>query len=624
LRPFPRFPDDQLGVVADADSGMRILQYVSAILAGVVVPCALAQQGSQTIAPVSATVTVLGSAAPISLGESARTVVVLDTQQYPLAFQSIEEYLRTDASVDVQQRAPAGVMSDISVRGASFEQTLVLINGLRMDNAETAHFNLDLPVPLAALGSIDVLHGAGSTLYGSDAIGGVLDFLTLKPEADTLLMRAGMGSFGENQQAVLGSLVEEHWSEVVAGDRDFSTGFIADRDYRTEDASTDTRLLSPLGSTELLFAGDDRAFGAAQFYGNYNSWERTKGWLAGVTQQFDSHIEAAMGYRRHSDLYLLERDQPNGYKNQHIDDGFEGSLRDRHEIFKNTTLLTGLEETTDHIQSTNLGEHGRNRGAGYGDIEWRIPGRGSISAGLREELFSGGRLVSSPMVAATLWLPHSFKLRGSLGYGFRIPTYLDLYYSDPTTLGNPNLKPESAWNYEGGVDWYPNPRIGATLTVFYSRQKDTIDYTRASAAEPWQASNLPGLHFAGAESAVDWQVSRRSQVKFSWTLLEGAQSALHGLQSEYVFNYPVNNGRAEWSWNGMHSLLLHSRLGVVQRYQKTAYPVWDASVARESGSLRPYLQMTNLSNTGYAEILNVRMPGRSFLGGVEIVFAHKQ
>jgi vitamin B12 transporter len=142
---------------------MRILQYVSAILAGVVVPCALAQQGSQTIAPVSATVTVLGSAAPISLGESARTVVVLDTQQYPLAFQSIEEYLRTDASVDVQQRAPAGVMSDISVRGASFEQTLVLINGLRMDNAETAHFNLDLPVPLAALGSIDVLHGAGST-----------------------------------------------------------------------------------------------------------------------------------------------------------------------------------------------------------------------------------------------------------------------------------------------------------------------------------------------------------------------------------------------------------------------------------------------------------------------------
>jgi vitamin B12 transporter len=585
---------------------------------------AAAQQSAPTVSPVNTTVTVLGSAAPISLGESARTVVVLDTQQHPLAFQDVEDYLRTDASVDIQQRAPAGVLSDISVRGASFEQTLVLLNGLRMDSAETSHFNLDLPVPLGALGSIDVLHGAGSTLYGSDAIGGVVDFTTWKPEADTLRLRAGTGSFGENQQVFVGALVEKHWSEIIAGDRDFSTGFITDRDYRTEDASADTRLTSPLGMTELLFAGDDRAFGAAQFYGDYNSWERTKGWFTGLTQQFNSHVEADIGYRRHSDIFLLERDQPTGYKNQHIDDGFEGSLRDRHEIFRNTTLLTGLEETTDHIQSTNLGEHGRNRGAGYGDVEWRIPGRGSISTGLREELFNGGRWVSSPMAAATLWLPHSFKLRASAGYGFRIPTYIDLYYSDPTTLGNPNLKPESAWNFEGGVDWYPAPRIASSLTVFYSRQKDTVDYTRASPSDPWQANNLSGLHFAGGESAVGWRVSPTSQVKFSWTLLAGAQSALHGLESEYVFNYPVNDARAEWRWNPTHSLLLESRLGVVQRYQQTAYPVWDESLAREAGGVRPFVQMTNLSNIGYDEILNVRMAGRSFLGGIEIAIARKR
>jgi iron complex outermembrane receptor protein len=59
----------------------------------------------------------------------------------------------TDASVDIQQRAPAGVMADISVRGASFEQTLVLLNGLRMDDAETSHFNLDVPAPLIAIGA---------------------------------------------------------------------------------------------------------------------------------------------------------------------------------------------------------------------------------------------------------------------------------------------------------------------------------------------------------------------------------------------------------------------------------------------------------------------------------------
>jgi outer membrane cobalamin receptor len=603
---------------------MMNLRYLALIVAYLSTRIVAAQQSPPGLAPVSTTVTVLGSAAPISLGESARTVVVLDVQQHPLGFQSVEDYLRTDASVDIQQRAPAGVLSDISVRGASFEQTLVLLNGLRMDSAETSHFNLDLPVPLGAVGSIDVLHGAGSTLYGSDAIGGVVDFTIWKPEVDSLRLRAGTGSFGDNQQAAFGALVGKHWSEVIAGDRDFSTGFIADRDYRTESASADTRLASRLGSTELLLAGDDRAFGAAQFYGDYNSWERTKGWFAGLTQQFDSYIGAAMGYRRHSDIFLLERDQPTGYKNQHIDDGFEGSLRDRHEIFGNTTLLSGLEETTDHIQSTNLGEHGRNRGAGYGEAEWRIPERGSISAGLREELFSGGRWVSSPMAAATLWLPHSFKLRASAGYGFRIPTYIDLYYSDPTTQGNPNLKPESAWNFESGVDWYPARRIAVTSAVFYSHQKDTIDYTRASSSVPWQATNLSGLHFAGVESAVDWRASGASQVKLGWTLLTGAQSALHGLESKYVFNYPVNHARAEWRWTPIHSLLLESRLGVVQRYQQTPYPVWDESLAREAGRVRPFLQMTNLSNTGYDEILNVRMPGRTFVGGVEFAIAHKR
>ena len=590
--------------------------------------CAFAQQNQQpiqsAIKPLSETVVVLGSVAPVSQGESARTVTVLDTQQHPLAYQDIEDYLRIDASVDIQQRAPAGVMSDISVRGASFEQTLVLLNGLRMDSVETSHFNLDLPVPLAAIGSIDVLHGAGSTLYGSDAIGGVIDFTTWKPEADTLRLRSGAGSFGENEQGFLGALVRRRWSEVLAGSRALSTGFIADRDYRTEDASSETRTASRLGSTDILFAGNDRAFGAAQFYGDYNSWERTKSWFTGLTQQFSDHTQAAFGYRRHSDIFLLERDQPEGYKNQHIDDGFEGSLRDRREPFRNTMFLYGLEETADQIDSTNLGRHGRNRGAGYADAEWRVPQRGSISAGLREEVFSGGRSVLSPTAAGTLWLPHAIKLHAAVSYGFRLPTYLDLYYSDPTTLGNPNLKPESAWNYEGGVDWYPSSRVAATLTAFYSHQKDTIDYTRASAADPWQASNLSGLSFTGVEAAIDWHASPSQLFRLSWTVLEGAQKALHGLQSEYVFNYPVNNARAQWNWSIKHQFLLQSRLGVVERYHQDPYSVWDESLIREAGRIHPYLQMTNLANTGYEEIIGVRMPGRSFTGGVELSLSGKK
>jgi iron complex outermembrane receptor protein len=439
-------------------------------------------------------------------------------------------------------------MADISVRGASFEQTLVLLNGLRMNDVETSHFNLDIPVPLIAIGGLNILHGTGSTLYGSDAIGGVADFLTWKPAASTLRFRSGVGSSGENQQAFLGSCVGSRGSEVIAGSRDFSDGFIPDRDYRTDGVSSESWISSRIGATDLLFTGDDRAFGAAGFYGNYNSWERTKGWFASATQKFNSQTEAGFAYRRHSDIFLLQRDQPLGYKNQHIDDGFEGVVRDRREIAKGTTLLLGLEENTDQIRSTNLGDHGRNRGAGYAEAEWRLRGHSSISIGLREELFSGGRWVSSPMLAGAFWLPHSLKLHGAAGHGFRIPTYLDLYYTDPTTIGNPNLKPESAWSFEAGVDWFPKDNLAWTTTIFDSRQRNTIDYTRASAGDPWQASNLPGLNFAGVETALDWRLIDHQELKASWTLLVGAQDALRGLQSEYVFNYPTNNGRFEWSW----------------------------------------------------------------------------
>ncbi len=77
-------------------------------------------------------------------------------------------------------------------------------------------------------------------------------------------------------------------------------------------------------------------------------------------------------------------------------------------------------------------------------------------------------------------MTNTLKLRASGGYGFRIPTYTDLYYSDPATLGNPNLKPESAWSGNGGADWVPSNRVTVSATAFYSRQHDTIDYIRAA------------------------------------------------------------------------------------------------------------------------------------------------
>jgi iron complex outermembrane receptor protein len=569
-------------------------------------------------------VVVLGSFDPVSEGESARSVDVLDTQTERLAFPTVEDYLRSDSSVALQQRGGGGTQADISLRGTTFEQTLVLLNGFRLNDVETSHFNLDVPVPLDALGSINVLHGAGSTLYGSDAIGGVVDVLTYKPTASSLRLRTGWSSFGGNQQAVVASGVRGAWSEVLAGEHDASEGFTANRDYSSRQGSSETRIATGVGESDILLAVSDRPYGANLFYGPYDSFERTKGWFAGLHQQLGQQTSASVAYRKHTDEFILFRENPAAYENNHVDQNWEGTLRRADRIAKNTRIFYGLEEDTDHIRSTNLGNHGRNRGAGYVQAELRVPGRGSVSVGAREEVFSGGNAVFSPSAAASFWLPHQLKVRASAGHGFRLPTFLDLYYSDPSHVGNAGLVPEKAWNFDGGADWYPRAATTASVTFFYNRLHDTIDYARpisAAPSTPYTATNLESLRYMGVEASLTTKLRRNQQVKLAYTGVSGAQPSLNGLTSLYVANYAVNNASFEYE-KRLHKgkIMVRTRVGVEQHVGQTAYPVWDVEAAKQRGRIRPYVQIANLNNTNYAEILlpsAVPMPPRSFTGGVE-------
>lgn len=583
-------------------------------------------QQSVAIPTVRTTVVVVGSPDPLTEEESARSTSTLDVQANKLTYTDALDLLRDDPSVDLEQRGGGGVQTDVTIRGGSFEQALVLLNGLRINDVETSHFNLDLPVPQDALASVNVLHGAGSALYGSDAVSGVVDFVTYAPPPGwRLTARAAGGSFGENDQAAVASWGGAKASEVLAGGREFSDGFIADRDYRSEEGSSETRAHSLFGDSDVLLAASDRAFGAEGFYGDYPAWERTKGWFAALTQQFDQKTQAAVAFRRHTDIFVLLRDDPSYYKNQHVDTSWEGDLRRKDNLpLHGATLFYGLETNADEIHSTSLGHHGRNRTAGYVDFELLGKHWGTISAGAREEIIDGGRAVFTPEVAASAWAGHAVKLRASVGRGFRLPTYTDLYYSDPVDIPNPNLKPESSWSFDGGADWYMNAKLVASLTVFHTIETNAIDYVRADASQPWQAENLTGLRFTGTEASVDWRPTARQEVRLALTTLTGAQQALNGLQSAYVFNYPVQNGSAEWIGRWKNGLLLRQRVRVVNRIQRSVYPVWDASAAFQMKYIQPYVQATNLSNSDYQEIVGVPMPGRALVAGVQIVLRGKE
>jgi outer membrane cobalamin receptor len=567
------------------------------------------------------TVIVTATYEPAPLLESDRTVDVIDLGRSTTVFPTWAEALRLDSSIDLEQRAP-GTQADLSIRGSTFGQTLVLVDGIRINDAQSAHHNMDLPLPFAAIERIEVLHGSGSTLYGSDAVGGAVNFITAPPLATEVKLRAAGGTYHSQSESGSAGLVARGWSEQLAVTRDASSGFMPDRDYSNFATSSETRLDTALGLTHLLLALSDRPFGADQFYGDFNSWERTKGWFAGATQDLGKNTQLVFGFRRHTDEFILLRDHPEIYENNHITDSWEGAVRERKRFSENNRLYYGGEFFSDSIASNNLGIHQRSRGAAYVNFDARAMGRLSLSAGAREEIFSQGHAVLSPNAAAGYGINSHLRLKASIAHAFRLPTYTDLYYSDPANIGNPNLRPETAWGYEGGIEWSASRGVAGSVTVFHRRAHDVIDYVRSGASSIYQAVNIEDLDFTGAEVLVRSNL-KSQQLDLAYTALYGAQRPLAGLESRYVFNYPINQAAIGWLGALPHRFHAHARIGVTERYSAEAYPLMEVSASRDFGHVEPYLEVTNLTNTGFEEIAGVRMPGRAYLAGVEVRFSRQ-
>jgi outer membrane cobalamin receptor len=606
------------------------------VLVGLAVMCAgLPVVSQQPAAPaITQTVVVMANSDPVSLAGSDHTVVVLDTAAQPLLFESLPDHVRLDTSLDVQERGPNGVQGDVSIRGGTFSESLILLNGMRIDDPQTGHFNLDVPVPLDAIGRAEVLHGAGSVYYGSDAIAGAVDLITAEPERRaagdaariSLTARAGYGSFTSTEQHVLGDYARRSWTEQLAGSRDTSSGFVADRNYRSEALSSESWFHSRLGTTDVLLAGSDRPFGANDFYGPYASFEHTKQWLAMLQSEVGERTLVGLNYRRHSDVYILEVTDPALYENNHIDESWQGVVRRSDEFGRGLRLSTGLVGSADTIRSSSLGRHGRNEGAGYASLEARAGSRWTLSMAGRDEIFSGGATNFSPSAAAGYRVSERLRLRASLGHGFRLPSYTDLYYSDPATVGNANLKPETSWSYEGGGTWAPTDSMSVEATGFENRVSNGIDYSKTSPGAKYEATNTGSLAFTGGEMALHLRLApvagvMSQQVDLAYTGIHASRSAPPGLISAYVFNYAAQNGSFSWTGRVGSQVVARSQVAVVQRVGQTAYPLWSVALARSMGRVRPYVRFANLSNTGYEELPGIPMPGRSVTGGVALFWS---
>ena len=567
-------------------------------------------------------IVVTGTPEPRELAEINRSLTVLAVEETDVPAWSFADVLKQDTSIDLRERGPDGTQADLSIRGSSFDQVLVLVNGIRVNDSQTGHHNMDLPMPLESVQQVEVLHGTGSTLYGSDAIGGAVNFVTKKPQGAELKLMGGGGDFGWHRQSVIGGFKLGDWSQQTSFSRDFSSGFAPGRDFRNVAFSSESFLDKDFGSTTVMFAKNDRPFGANGFYGPWDSWEDTGSTFLAASQTIGRSEDRLQhrfnfGYRRHTDHFVLFRHRPEIFENFHTTNHYQGGYSVNSRWSDKVSWSAGASLLSEGIDSSNLGLRRRERASAFFTVTLHPTERLNLTIGAREEVWRKWKGETSPTFSIGYWLGRGFKLRGQAGHAYRIPTYTDLYYEDPVSKGNSNLLPENVWNYEAGADWYSDQGTTVSLTWFERQEDNTIDWVREPGLQKFNARNFAELTFRGGEVQVRQRVGS-SEIGVNYTAIRASKVPTPGVTSRYVFNFPLNSLSVSYHGSLSKYLAVKLRLGAFNRTWQSTKALWDTSLIYTAGRWRPFFQVSNLLNQSHEAFQGLAQPGRWIRGGVQV------
>jgi len=560
------------------------------------------------------TVVVTAAARPVELGTVPRAMTVITREQIArLPVESVADVLRLAASVDVRARGVRGVQTDFAIRGATFGQMLVLVDGVRLNDAQSGHHNGDIPVPLDAIERIEILYGPDSSLLGADAFGGTVNIITRRGATAPSLSVQG-GSFG--LAAGRGSAGFERGSvrQALAASADRSSGFMDDRDFKTTILRSTTSIgeQSNVGVSYLW-----KGFGANNFYGgNAPSREWTNQTLLNADHRFaDTHgwsITAATSYRTHGDHFIFNETRPELSDNQHRTHAVLVSGSGAHKAGDSATITVGVEGGGDWIRSTNLGDHALSRVSAFGEWRGDIGHRAQADATLRVDRYNEFGTSWNPSLGVSWWAAPAVRMRASAARAFRVPTFTERYYSDPANLARSDVGPETAWAGEGGADLFVGRGWMFQATVFGRADRDVIDWLRPTVADKWQTYNIRRVDTIGVELGVRRSFDGGAFVHGEYTEINLDAAPVNQL-SKYVLDYAPHSFTAAGSLPLSRGFAISPR--VEYRYRSRSagnldYVLLDLRVAkRMTQTFELRVDGTNLLDQDYQEIAGVAMPG---------------
>jgi vitamin B12 transporter len=456
---------------------------------------------------------------PSSLATPLRSLEVIDRVRLErMPALTVADYLATSFGVDVRGRSPA--QADVSLRGSTFDQVLVLVDGVRVSDAQTGHFNLDLAVPLDLIERIEILRGPGSALYGFDAVGGVINVVTRRG-AGRADARSWGGSFSSFGGAVAGGGTTGPLRVSGGSDYAKSNGHRPGTDFELVQGRIGAELKIGGGRVLSDLGIGARDFGAADFYAPYPSHERTRSSTATVRYESRPAAPWSVGVtastRRHSDLFTLVREDPAIYQNSHVSWQSGGELVARYASTNAWGVAFGGEAIYLRLRSARLGDRDEARTALFSEATVGRPDGAKLNLGVRGERSASYGDFVSPSAAASLPLYSMVWLRGSVSRGIRAPTWTERFYEDPGNVGDPDLRPERFLAGELGLRLFPSSRVSVDVAGFTRDAKDVIEWAKpagATASTPWRTMNFASATYRGIEAqvsapelfGVDWRV----------------------------------------------------------------------------------------------------------------------
>lgn len=618
------------------------------------------------------TILVQASLIPAKISETGRNITVIDSKQIAaLPATSIDEILQFAPGVEIQSRGGFGVQADILIRGSTFTQVLILIDGMKINDPLTGHFNSYFPVTPAEIERIEILRGAAAALFGADAVGGVINIVTKsfsKQKGDNHSQIRGNFHLGERelvngQQGFFfkkgrqafggGFLLNRSIGQIIpAQSLDSATildAYQTDFDIKTFSLSYAYEWADGL-SLRLRSTHNNSDFNARYFYTNSpldKSREQVASWFNQLQLKKireNSVTDLNLAYKYNTDEFIFSPDFPS--TNTHQTAFWNFIVNHQQVINRRLYLKMGVQADRRTIESNDRGNHEDHHIGAYlmGAYHHRDL---HLTGSWRVDYDENYGLEWTPQLNAS-YISGKTVFRGAIGRSIRAADYTERFVSNNLkdlsplrNLGNPDLKAESSWSYEIGLDRHFTQGLVVKTTVFLRQSDQLIDYVLTNerdigsvsetgsltpGADYFFARNISDITTRGWEVDVQWSKDLAEELSIflslSYTYLDTdnpSESVYLSNHSRHLVNTQLRLLAGNWmiSMGGLfkeRNELLASSIGgqINQNYflsnGRLSY--------QTNGQLALNLQVQNIGDISYQNILGAPMPSRWFMAGV--------